>query len=141
MSTKYFWSLSYNHWGVLGSLSYPIPNFKKMVCPKNLLMGPCVNDYGSSLKNLTFKQGVTKNQKGTWIVSWFKGRLGKKEGGGGFKVGRLRTQCTLCITWQNNSFLLELIDHILLISEYVLEKTLVAFDLDEKLPQTIAQIK
>ena len=48
--------------GVLGSLSYPIPNFKKMVCPKNLLMGPCVNDYGSSLKNPTFKQGVTKNQ-------------------------------------------------------------------------------
>ena len=80
-------------------------------------------------------------KKGTWIVSWFKGRLGKKEGAGGFKVGGLRTQCTLCITWQNNSFLLELIDHILLISEYVLEKTLVAFDLDEKLTQTIAQIK
>ena len=36
--------------------------------------------------------------------------------------------------------LLELIGHVLLISEYVFKKTLTAFDFDEKLTQSVAQV-
>ena len=36
--------------------------------------------------------------------------------------------------------LLELVDHVLSISEYVLEKALVAFNFHQKLTQSVAQI-
>ena len=38
LNIKYFWTLSYNHWVFLASLNYPILNFKKMICPKNVWM-------------------------------------------------------------------------------------------------------
>ena len=36
--TNILWTLSYSHWGFWVSLNYPILNFKKMVCPKNIWM-------------------------------------------------------------------------------------------------------
>ena len=41
---------------------------------------------------------------------------------------------------KTSSSLLELIDHVLLISEYVLEKHLITFDFDEKLTQSVAHL-
>ena len=38
LNTKYFLTLSYNHWGFWVSLNYPVLNFKKTVCPKNVWM-------------------------------------------------------------------------------------------------------
>ena len=34
---SYFWTLSYNHWGVLSITKLSNPNFKKTVCPKKRL--------------------------------------------------------------------------------------------------------
>ena len=44
------------------------------------------------------------------------------------------------MTCKTISSLLELIGHVLLISEYVLEKALVAFDFDDKLALSLAQV-
>ena len=44
LNIKYFWTLSYKHWGFLVSLNYPILNFKKKVCPQKRLDAALVHE-------------------------------------------------------------------------------------------------
>ena len=41
LNIRCFWTLSYNYWRFGVSLNYPILNFKKTVCPKNVWMRHC----------------------------------------------------------------------------------------------------
>ena len=41
LNIKYFWTLSYYHWGFWVSLNYLILNFKKTICPKSIWIENC----------------------------------------------------------------------------------------------------
>ena len=60
--SKYFWTLSYCHWGFWVSLSYPILNLKKTVCPKDIWMQHCTK----TQKDLKLSEATYSNEETNW---------------------------------------------------------------------------
>ena len=60
--SKYLWTLSYCHWGFWVSLSYPILNLKKTVCPKDVWMQHCTK----TQKDLKLSEATYSKEETNW---------------------------------------------------------------------------